>query len=90
MTVLAAVSGGSILLVLLLLACPLGMMFMMRGHGHGHGNAGDHETARGQDGHCTQIKHATLDDLRRQRADIDAEIAKLEQADQKEAVTARR
>lgn len=58
------------LFFLLILACPLMMMFMMRGHGHGgHGdgpNAG-HEPATN-----------SLDDLKRRRSALDDEIASRE------------
>jgi hypothetical protein len=52
------------LLFLLLLACPLAMWFMMRGsHGDG-GHAHSHGSGP-----------ASIDELRRQRKDLDHEIA---------------
>ena len=54
------------LFFLLILACPLAMMFMMRGgHGHGghaHGSAGADESS-------------SLEELRRRRDALDAQIA---------------
>ena len=56
------------LFFLLILACPLMMMFMMRGHGHGghSANAGDEPTTD------------SLDDLKRRRSALDDEIASRE------------
>ena len=65
---------GQYLFFLLIIACPLMMMFMMRG-GHGHGG-----NAQGT-GAPTQ---SSVDELRRQRAELDGEIAAregLEEAD---------
>lgn len=53
------------LFFLLILACPLMMIFMMRGHGHGNG--GEHEH---RDPSATSV-----DELRRQRDELDREIA---------------
>ena len=58
-------SASTLLLLLVLLACPLMMVFMMRG-GHGHGG-------HGQGGHTSEP--ASLDDLRRRRDELDREIA---------------
>lgn len=56
------------LFFLLILACPLMMMFMMRGHGHGGHSAdvGDEPTTD------------SLADLKRRRAALDDEIASRE------------
>ena len=57
------------LFFLLILACPLMMIFMMRG-GHGHGgHAHDSNGAR---------KLSSVDELRRRRDELDDEIAALE------------
>ena len=49
---------GNYLFLLLILACPLMMVFMMRGRrGHGHGDSS-----------------ASIDELRRQREQLDGEI----------------
>lgn len=64
---------GTLLLVLLLLACPLMMVFMHRG---GHGAHGGPEL----DGHAGDeaSRAPSLHELRRQRKEIDSEIARLE------------
>ena len=72
------------LFLLLVLACPLMMIFMMRGHGHGdHGHSearmghGDcHGSYGGHNGHADEP--ATIDDLRRQREQLDKQIAERE------------
>ena len=63
---------GTLLVLLLVLACPLMMVWMMRGgHGsHGHMHAGGSEAPGG----------GSLDELRHRRAELDAEIAELEEA----------
>lgn len=63
---------GTLLLILLLLACPLMMVFMHRG-GHGHGAHGDHEHGQGR------TDAPSLDELRGRRDEIDVEIARLEE-----------
>src|SRR6266566_720145 len=64
-------TASTIFFLLLVLACPLMMMFMMRG-GHGHGGQGGHaggsEGARGQE---PTPRETSTDDLRRQRAELD-------------------
>ena len=58
---------GTALFFLLILACPLMMIFMMRSHG-GHGG--------GRHGHQHHDPSAaSVDELRRQRAELDREIA---------------
>jgi len=73
---------GSLLILLLLLACPLAMVWMMRGHG-GHGGHASH--GAGHDhvhGDADEMcGSGSLDELRRRRAELDAEIAQLEQAE---------
>ena len=80
---------STVLLFLLILACPLMMIFMMRGHrGHGHGgdaHGGHGETAgvngcsdgEREHGHCEHCGHddESLDDLKRHRDELDERIA---------------
>jgi hypothetical protein len=61
-------------LLLLVLACPLMMLFMMRG-GHGHGG-GHHGHASGGDEH--QAPAPSTDELRHRRYELDREIAERE------------
>ena len=56
-------SIGTALFLLLILACPLMMIFMMRGHGHGGGH-----------GHV-DASAASVDELRYRRDELDREIA---------------
>jgi len=73
---------GSLLILLLLLACPLAMVWMMRGHG-GHGGHASHGAGHGHvHGDADEMSGTgSLDELRRRRAELDAEIAQLEQAE---------
>ena len=73
---------GTLLFLLLILACPLMMVWMMRGHG-GHGGHGGHASHSGGQGHVhgpadEMSGTGSLDELRRRRAELDAEIAQLE------------
>ena len=72
-------SAQALLFLLLVLACPLMMVFMMRGglgsHA-GHGHAGHGEDA----GETTQ-RRASLDELRERRDELDAQIQALEEQD---------
>ena len=79
---------GTVLLLLLVVACPLAMLLMHRGSGHAHGSAGaavDDEHAGhgcGHDGHAGHEsgEHGdSIDELRRRRDELDAEIAEREQ-----------
>jgi len=78
------------LFLILLLACPLAMVFMMRGmHGghehtkaeegtqHGGGHGGCHSGA----GHDHEPAESSLDDLRSRRAELEREIADRERAE---------
>jgi Protein of unknown function (DUF2933) len=70
---------GALFFLLLILACPLMMVWMMRGHG-GHGDArelGHHHTHGG----VGEMRGRSLDDLRHRRAELDAEIATFEEAE---------
>lgn len=70
---------GTLLFLLLILACPLMMVWMMRGHG-GHGGHASHGAGHGHmPGDADGISpRGSLDELRRRRAELDAEIAQLE------------
>jgi hypothetical protein len=57
---------GQYLFFLLILACPVAMMFMMRG-GHGHGGHGH--------GSGNAEKPSSLEELRRRRRELDDQIA---------------
>jgi hypothetical protein len=59
---------GQYLFILLILACPLMMIFMMRG-GHGHGGHADMHGSTGT------REPSSLDELRRRRDELDDEIA---------------
>jgi len=73
---------SAVLLFLLILACPLMMIFMMRGHG-GHGGhdqtAGANSQSDGEHGHVhdEHCRHddESLDDLKRSRDELDERIA---------------
>ena len=67
---------GTLLILLLVLACPLMMMFMHRG---GHASHGDPEQ-----GHAPSdetLHTPSLDELRSRRDELDVEIAELERAE---------
>jgi hypothetical protein len=74
-----------LLFIALVLACPLMMIFMMRGHGHGPGGSasgqsgghGDHSS-----GTAEEARELTADELRRRRAELDELIAEREAADE--------
>lgn len=63
-------NASSILLILLVLACPLAMAWMMRG-GHGHG---------GHDYSSHEPTHASLTELHRRRNELDRLIDEREHA----------
>ncbi len=73
---------GTLLILLLLLACPLLMVWMMRGHG-GHGGHASHGAGHGHvHGDADEMSGTgALDELRRRRAELDAEIAQLEHSE---------
>jgi hypothetical protein len=64
-----------VLFAALVLACPLMMIWMMRGHSHGHGHGHGASDPERHDGH----EQASTEELRRQRAELDREIAQREQ-----------
>lgn len=68
---------SSLLLLLVVLACPLLMWLTMRG-GHGHGGHGSHHAAP-TNGHRGDAP--STDDLRRRRAELDREITARDQVE---------
>ncbi len=63
-----------LLVLLLVLACPLAMFFMMRG-GHGHGGHGHTTLAPGDE------RRLSADELRRRRGELDRLIEERERAE---------
>jgi hypothetical protein len=71
---------GNLFILLLLLACPLMMVWMMRGHG-GHSGHASHGAGHGPMHDVADETSGSLDELRRRRDEFDAEITRLEQAE---------
>ena len=79
---------GNYLFLLLLLACPLMMIWMMRG-GHGGHGAGGHAGSSSY-GHCrpkAQDADPSLDELRAQRDELDQLIEERESSEPAPAAT---
>jgi hypothetical protein len=74
-----------LLLIAIVLACPLMMMFMMRG-GHGHGGHGSHTGERGNEGghgHGDSSREPRSSaELRRERDDLERLIEARETEEQ--------
>ena len=68
MTLIAASGLGAVVLILFALACPLMMIFMMRGHG-GHGGGHGHG----------EHSQKSLDELKAERDELNEEIVRAEQ-----------
>jgi Protein of unknown function (DUF2933) len=68
-------TASTIFVLLLVLACPLMMVLMMRGHGGGHAGSRDHEAGP---------REASTDELRRRRAELDRLIEEREQGSERE------
>jgi hypothetical protein len=72
-------NASSVLLLLLILACPLSMVWMMRsGHGHGHGGQ-EHDADHA---HQPPPRETSAEGLRELRAEIDRMIEERESAQQ--------
>jgi len=71
-----------LLIISLVLACPLMMLWMMRGgHGHGHGHGGHAEGRRGGCGHSHGSPSSgprSAAELRRERDELDRQIEERE------------
>ncbi|MBA3717721.1 MAG: DUF2933 domain-containing protein [Actinobacteria bacterium] len=82
---------GNYLFLLLILACPLMMIFMMRGmHGRHGGDASHGPAQRRTGGHGPSDSSASLDELRRQREQLNRHIEEREAEEQTPVGGARR
>jgi Protein of unknown function (DUF2933) len=73
------------LFLLLILACPLMMFFMMRGMHGGHGRNADSGHAHGsgcEHDHADTDSNTSLDELHRQREQLDRQIEQREAEEQ--------
>lgn len=70
---------GNYLFLLLILACPLMMIWMMRGMHGGKADAGNPTAGRSS---CHNDSTASLDELRRRRDQLDREIEQREAEEQ--------
>jgi hypothetical protein len=75
-------TASSALLLLLVVACPLMMMLMMRG-GHGSGQ-GDHASRHSGNTGPGRGSDYSIDELRRQRDELDRLIDERERAEERE------
>ncbi len=69
------------LFLLLVLACPLMMVFMVRGMHGGHGGKAEsrgHDTGGCHSGHSAADSSTSLGELRRQRDELDRQIEERE------------
>ena len=74
-------NASSVLLLLLILACPLSMVWMMRsGHGHGHGGH-DHGSHDVEDAHAPLMRERSTQGLHELRDEIDRMIEERESAE---------
>ena len=74
-------NASTVLLVLLVLACPLSMIWMMRGgHGHGHGSDEHSGYDHSADARPTLMRERSTRGLHELRDEIDQMIEEREQA----------
>lgn len=71
----------ALLLLLIVLACPLMMIFMMRGGHRGSGADAMHGDGSGNTEDPTVLEAVTLDELRSRRDALASEIARRESSD---------
>jgi Protein of unknown function (DUF2933) len=75
-------NASTVLLLLLVLACPLSMIWMMRGgHGHAHGGHGHENRNRDGDADAPLMRERSTKGLRELRDEIDQLIEEREQAE---------
>jgi len=74
---------GNYLFFLLILACPLVMIFMMRGmHGRHGGDSSHGRAQKHTGGHGPSDSSVSVDELRRQREQLDRQIDEREAEEQ--------
>jgi hypothetical protein len=72
-------TASSLFFIVLVVACPLMMMWMMRGgHGHDMHSGAAHEHHDGSHGHVNSGSSVSLEELRRQRDELDRAIEERE------------
>jgi hypothetical protein len=76
-------NASSVFLLLLVLACPLMMIWMMRG-GHGHGGH-EHSGHHGDDAHAPLMRERSTTGLRELRDEIDRMIEEREEPEHERA-----
>ena len=79
-------TASTLFFIALVVACPLLMIWMMRGgHGHGMDSGGAHEHDHGgchDDGRADSSSSVPLDELRRQRDELERAIEEREAEEQ--------
>ena len=75
-------TASTLFFLLIVLACPLMMVFMMRGMHGGHGNE-----SRGPGERAAAEPETSVDDLRRRRAELDRLIDERESGDSERELT---
>jgi hypothetical protein len=79
-------NASSVFFLLVVLACPLMMIWMMRGgHGHGHGGHDHSGHDHGDDAHAPPMRERSTTGLRELRDEIDRMIEERDEAERDEA-----